>query len=319
MPRSRNRKRPKSRGRRRSAPAVQRVIAEDLGNRHVLDTSAWNHLLDDTDRDGLVGALREIPVLPTALSIEELCATPDDGRRRALLLLVKAVGGRYRPLAPPNQLIIRACQGYAKRDAHLTLNDGDDSEGAWIAINDPALVDAEAQRLARQSNESRESSFRNMNEGLRGSLQALFSDGLSRPRSIGALIRHYNGSDDFLYHVVNPIYERAVGRPLPSNEIRQLIASLPHWPLFLVGYGCAIYQRAVQAEGFSHKSNPGNLDLWSATYLPSCNVFVTGDKRQRRALKVLNQYNSRQTQILSYKEWRTRLRAGDCHEPNAPQ
>ena len=47
--------------------------------------------------------------------------------------------------------------------------------------------------------------------------------------------------------------------------------------MFLMGYACAIYQRAVQSQGYGHKSNPGHLDLWSATYLPICDVFVTRD------------------------------------------
>ena len=77
--------------------------------------------------------------------------------------------------------------------------------------------------------------------------------------------------------------------------------------MFLMGYACAIYQRAVREEGFSHKRNPGNLDLWSAWYLASCECFVTDDKRQRRTLKVINNVSARPARILSYDEWSERL------------
>ena len=79
--------------------------------------------------------------------------------------------------------------------------------------------------------------------------------------------------------------------------------------MFLMGYACAIYQRAVQVQGYG-KRNPGHLDLWSATYLPICDVFVTRDKRQRRALKILNKANPRPPQILCYAQWRQSLIAG---------
>jgi hypothetical protein len=78
--------------------------------------------------------------------------------------------------------------------------------------------------------------------------------------------------------------------------------------MFLIGYACAIYQRAVKRQGFGHKHNPGHLDLWSATYLPSCEIFITHDKRQRRALKIINRMNGRPARIVSYREWRGTLR-----------
>jgi|HubBroStandDraft_4_1064222.scaffolds.fasta_scaffold61437_3 hypothetical protein len=126
--------------------------------------------------------------------------------------------------------------------------------------------------------------------------------------NIGHHQPHCNAaSDDFLYESVNPLYERAVGKPLPSAELWPLIRSVPYWPMFLMAYGCAIYQRAVKERGYGHKKNPGHLDLWSASYLPDCETFITEDRRQRRALKILNRANPRPARIVSYKEWRDRL------------
>ena len=309
MPKSRHRKTRKRKAPkpRRASGAARYVMAGDLRDKQILDTSAWKALFDDPRRDDLLEILQTKIVIPTTLAISEISATPDPERRHALIRLVKAGGRDNRPLAMPNQLMILACKGYARRDKAITLNDGGEAEGAWIALNDPSLVDAEGQRLTREFNEERENIFRNWNERLRIDLQALFDKGIERPRSMAALIRHYNRNDDFLYGVVNPIYERAVGRALPRRELRALFDSLPHWRMFLMGYACAIYQRAVREEGFSHKRNPGNLDLWSATYLASCECFVTDDKRQRRTLKVINNVSARPARILSYDEWSERL------------
>ncbi|MDR3717851.1 MAG: hypothetical protein P4K98_03560 [Bryobacteraceae bacterium] len=283
------------------------VMARDVQGKHILDTSAWNKLFDDLKRDQLLQKLRTTVVVPTTLAICELAATKDPERRQALVRLVKTVGRNNRPLLMPNQLMIFACRGYARRDPVLTLNGGGEAEGAWFALNNPALLDAEARRLTLKFNTERETIFRRCNEGLRKALQANFSNGVERPHSMSALIRHFGRNDDLIYDFVNSIYERAVGRALPRDELRPLINSLPHWPMFLMSYVCAIYQRAVQEQGFGHNSNPGNLDLWSATYLPSCETFITHDTRQRRALKVINRNSARPARILPYMEWREKL------------
>ncbi len=282
-------------------------MAGDVSNKHVLDTNARNDLFDDPVRDYLLEVLRTTVVLPTTLAISELAATEDAERRHALLRLVKSVGHDNRPLAMPNELMILACQGYARRDSALTLNGGGDAEDAWNALKYPDHVDAEAQRLALEFNQERETIFRKWNEGLRNVLQRDFRGGVEQPRSMSALIRHYSRNDDFLYEVVNLIYEPAVGTALPRNELRRLLSSLPYWPMFLMGYACAFYQRAVRDEGFGYKRNPGYLDLWSATYLPACDVFITSDRRMRRVLRVINGGNGRPARIISYNEWKQKL------------
>lgn len=279
-------------------------MASDIPNKHILDTSAWNHLIDDPDLHLILENLCSVAIVPTALAIAEIGATEDPERRLALLRLIKTVGKDNRPLATPNQLIIAACRGYVRRDRSLTLNAGNDAEGAWIALNKPELADGAAQCVALEFNKERENILREFTEGLRRALKAVFENGVERPRSMGSLIRHYAKNDDFLYEVVNPIYERAVGQPLVRSELWSLLNSLPHWRMFLMGYACAIYQRAVKQQGFGHGNNPGHLDLWSATYLPSCDVFVTADKRQRRALRILNEGSARPASIKSYREWR---------------
>jgi hypothetical protein len=283
------------------------IMATQLENKHLLDTSAWNALFEDPERGEMIEALETTVILPTTLAVTELAATENGDRRQALIRLVKSIGKDNRPLATPNQLIIFACQGYARRDRDFTLNGGDEANGAWNAINQPNVIDAAAQRLILEFNKDRENVFRDWNEGLRPLLQRDFGLGASRPRSLSGLIRHYSRNEDFLYEAVNPIYERAVGSRLPRAELWSLLKSVPHWRMFLIGYACAIYQRAIKEEGFGHKRNPGHLDLWSATYLPFCEVFITNDKRQRRALKILNRVNSRPARIVSFTEWKKRL------------
>jgi predicted nucleic acid-binding protein len=123
-------------------------MSSQLANKHILDTSAWNALFDDEKREDLVKILRRKVILPTSVAITELAAIEDSARRISILQLVKVLGRDNRPLATPNEIIIMACQGYSRRDAQITLNAGNDAEGAWIALNKPELVDDAAQRFS---------------------------------------------------------------------------------------------------------------------------------------------------------------------------
>jgi hypothetical protein len=286
------------------------MLVADFRDKHILDTSAWNALYDDCEKEIVIEAAFGKTILPTCVAIIEVAAIENNIRRIDILRLMKRLGRDNRPIATPNQLIVMACEGYSKRASVLNITGGADAEGAWIALNKPELVNNVVQQTALKFNAEREAVFRDFNEGLRCNLQPLFKDGTDRPRSMGVLIRHYARSDEFLYEVVNPIYRRATGTALPHGELHPLLNSIYIWPMFLIGYGCAIYQRAVQPQGYSHNKNPGHLDLWSAVYLPFCEVFVTEDKRQRRTLKVLNKANPRPGRIISYAEMRASLLAG---------
>jgi hypothetical protein len=283
------------------------VTSKNLKDKHILDTSAWNALFDDPLKDIFIKIFKTKTIIPTALNVSEIAAEPNQERRYSLLRFVKTACRDIRPLAIPNQLIILACQGYARRDPYLTLCGGSDAEGSWIALNDPALVDAEGQRMALEFNQEREKVFRQTYEQLRNDFNNIFKSGVERPPSLNALIQHYCKNEDFLYEMVNPIYKRAVGDDLPRNEIRQLLNSLPHWGMFLKACACGIYQRAVLEHGFGNRRNPGILDLWSGIYLPSCEVFVTNDKGQAQALRELNNGYMDPAQIFYYPEWKKRI------------
>jgi hypothetical protein len=117
-------------------------VARDVPEKHILDTSAWNALFDDAEREGIIDILRTKTILPTRVAISEVAAIEE--RRLALLRLVKALGRDNRPLATPNQLIILGCQGYARR-AHL-LDFGMQLSGLLLAAGAQMLQYSEVPR-----------------------------------------------------------------------------------------------------------------------------------------------------------------------------
>jgi len=156
-------------------------MTRDVVDQYILDTSAWNHLFDDPNREQIVEGMRFKAVIPTSLVIAETAAIEDRGRRLALLRLVKTAGKDNRPLSTPNQLIIAACQGYARRDPTLTLNSGNEADGAWRALNKSELADGAAQRAALEFNKEREGVFRDFKAALRKHLRPSSKMGSSAP------------------------------------------------------------------------------------------------------------------------------------------
>ena len=89
MPRTRHRKHRKDhRPQDRPGSPARYIMAGDLQDKHILDTSAWNALLDDPRQDALLEILRTKVVIPTTLAISEIAATPGSERRHALLISV---------------------------------------------------------------------------------------------------------------------------------------------------------------------------------------------------------------------------------------
>src|SRR5262249_40842225 len=101
MPRSRIKHPKRKHSRRKRSPRARSigryVQARDVPEKHILDTSAWNGLLDDPKRDDLLAVLRTMVIIPTAIAISEIAAIQNTERRHALLRLVKTVGQDNRP------------------------------------------------------------------------------------------------------------------------------------------------------------------------------------------------------------------------------
>jgi hypothetical protein len=82
----------------------------------------------------------------------------------------------------------------------------------------------------------------------------------------------------------------------------------PAWPLYFLGYAYAVYRRAIQERDFSERRNAGAIDLGQAVYLTMCDRFITNDRAQYRALRLLNAVNTKgRARVLSYDSFRGRL------------
>ena len=273
---------------------------------YCFDTSALNHLHDDTEVANLTtGLIVTNTVWITALNVIEVGITEDAERRNSLLQLQRKLTDNRRPLQIPNRLIRERAAAYAARLDRADLSVGEE-DGVWIALSNPQLIDEVLRQELYGWKKELENDFRQAHENARPDFQQLFDSGVGRPRTAASLLRHYIGNEDFLFELTSGIYEEVTGVKLQREELFQFFRAVPQWPFFFLGWAYAVYARAIRQEKFGRK-NAGNIDLWCATYLPSCDVFITEDFAQYKALRLINTFNQRRTKVLLYSRLRQRL------------
>jgi hypothetical protein len=138
----------------------------------------------------------------------------------------------------------------------------------------------------------------------------------SRPRSVAHLLRTFRNKESGpLYEFVKTLYKKQTGQHLSIDAMWRLFEAAPFWPLYLAGWAHEMFKRAIRESKYGPKGKPGALDLWCAVYLPICDVFVTNDKGQYHAIRVLNVLSKRlppgsfsaRTQVLRYARFREEL------------
>jgi len=276
---------------------------------YCLDTSGINRLFDDPERDVIVKAMLAVASFRiSAYNVLEAAKTAEDGRRTGLIALMKQLAQGKRPLDRPNTILLTYAMAHARHASSVEVNRDDNLEGVWIAINEPHLVDEEARTEVLEWAKELEKDFDHVTGADRDAFQNLFSQNPSaQPKSIASTIRHFLSKRYECKSLVTEIYERQVGKTLTDADYQDLVRE-PVWPLYLLGYAFGVHKRSIESKGFSPRRNAGAVDLAQAVYLTMCDRFVTNDKAQYRALRLLNTFNTkRRTEVLQYDTFRSRL------------
>jgi len=276
---------------------------------YCLDTSAINRLLDDSERESIIKALTSIGSFRiTAYNVIEAAKTKCKDRRCRLIELMNRLANGKRPLDRPNTILLSYAQAHADGASIAPVNTDDQLEGLWIALHQPDLVDEEARQELIEWVAGWEGDFSKVVAGDRDQFQALFQKVSSeRPKTIAATLRAYLNARDKCRSLINDVYQRQTQNPLTDSAYQVLVRE-PAWALYFVGYAYAVHKRAIQEHKFQERRNAGAIDLGQAVYLTMCDRFITNDRAQYRAIRLLNVLNTkRKTQVLLYDNFRDRL------------
>lgn len=274
------------------------------------DTSAINRLLDDPDSNSLVsGITAALSTRISAFNVLEAAQTVSQSRRHALIGPMKRLAKRTRPLDFPAMILAGAARAHAAGESSMVVNAHRDLEGVWRALNGPQFVDDSARREAADWAREWMRDFESTVAGDREEFQRVRRlQPPDWPQTLSATIRSYLEPIDAIYEAFGlPFYRAHTGKVLTLEDFAALIRE-PIWPLYYVAYTYALHQRSIQSENYSAKRNAGVLDLTQSVYLSMCDKFVTNDRAQLRALRVINVFNTkRATEVLSFDTFRRRL------------
>jgi len=276
---------------------------------YCFDTSAINRLLDDPEREPMIKAILSVGSFRiTAYNVIEVAKTMDTNRRSRLIDLMRRLADGKRPLDRPNTILLAYADAHVARLSAAHVNTDENLEGLWIALNQPDLLDQEARDEVFAWAAGWEDDFSEVVFGDREQFQAIFQQApYERPKTTASTLRVYLSKKNQCRSLIGDVYERQTRKKLTDSGFEILVREAA-WPLYFLGYAYAVHQRAMQKENFSAKRNAGAIDLGQAVYLTLCDRFVTNDRAQYRALRLLNVMNTkRRTQVMSYDTFRSRL------------
>lgn len=280
------------------------------------DTSALNQLMDDLESDRLTAILlRDFDVWVTAINIIEIGKTTSPERREQLRAFEKRLAKKFEPLDMPNALAQRVCLAFHNQDKDITVTLGEANRQFWAAMSVPNSVDEQGRLALKQWVNALESAAARVGALVRPELDRIFAGNpAERPKTPKQLLRIYMGLRWMVrYGVTAEIYKRATGYVLPLSQLDSFLTAKPSiWPLLFGAEAYSFYYKIVWESGNGSRNRANKLDLWSAVYLPFCDVFVTHDTKkggQLRALRLLNVFNSRRprTHVVHWPKFREAL------------
>lgn len=275
---------------------------------YCFDTSAINRLLDDTERDPIIAALLcSGSIRVTAYNVIEAAKTTDSQKRSDLIKLLHQLSNSKRPLDRPNTILLTHAKAHSIRAANMPINEDDNLEGLWVALNQPELIEQDDIDELIDFAKQLEDDFSEFATGDREKFQALFTKSPSQlPKTTATTLRLFLKNKDKCRPIVNDVYKRCTHKLLSDSEYEILVQE-PLWPLYFLSHAYAVHRRGIQQQKYS-KKNASAIDLFQAVYLTLCDRFVTDDKAQYKGLRLLNVFNTtRRTQVLKYDTFRNRL------------
>lgn len=254
----------------------------------IFDTSGINRLADEADSAGCVKRVREkFRVRLSFLSYQEVIATLDESRRRELGSICRKLVRGGEALYPHHEIFARLAGEHAARSRSSSPGLFD-----WRAVRvrfDEFEQDVSKGSILKRDCVSAEARQYNQEIecGLRGVWKEAadkFQSCLSHPPAIDELFRNATVSGGPLWGLAADAYFIPTRVSLAREEAKLFASQCPPVRAFL--YSTIIHQRVwgFPGVGADRPYKAGVLDVFSAIYLPYCDLFVTADEGQRGAL-----------------------------------
>lgn len=271
------------------------------------DTSAVNELADDPLRDILVLGIQSMGMVEaTAVNLVEIADNTSASRLKALLNCLHLLAEGRTPLTLPDRLLGNFARAFRAGADRVTVRVADDVPNLGALLLAPDELDPRVLESWRLWRTNLEAEFREGHRRAWPDFQRFRAGGGALPRSAPRTLREHASDQAFVLEVANWLFEKSTGSILSASDLQPFFATAPCFPLFLLGWSYGSYRMALQASHYGRK-NAGAFDLFSAAYLPFCDRFVTHDKAQYRALRLIARFAPNRPRVQLWVHFRRSL------------
>ena len=274
------------------------------------DTSGLNHLARDPECPALLAGITAgyFPRI-TSTNLEEIAATTKAGQKRQLLDVCQGLQAKGECIMAYQDIIsgmIRYFDGASHFDWRYLPIRFREAEREIVRREitcDPELAEQQDAELKHE-----DKVFTGIFTDARPYFEEIFQHQGERLASYETLIEALQtGKDGAFWAIAADLYMRASGKEVDDRTIRNFVDACPPFKALLLAIFVAQYEYSIRDLRVGTSLRAGRVDLYCATYVPYCDLFVTADERQYNALAEIVSVGKLTTEIVLYKNFRERL------------
>jgi hypothetical protein len=278
------------------------------------DTSGINRLIDPRVEPAITLAAVQsaFHVRLTGTSIDEIIADPESLRRTSQLDVCRTLMRDGDVLLPFHELLrnhIVAFEGGRAYDWRTVPFEASDyrREVALREITTDALSEEQLQHAVATAEE-----FETIYTDAWPHFDAIFERYPDHERpSVEDVLEAFQQPGGSFWEMAARLYERARGHRPDEGAMRKFVDLCPPFRTILYAMVLAQHDRVIAEKTDRERAKlAGRVDVFSATFLPYCAIFVSDDRDQQRFLRKVVELSGLTTEILWFNTFLDRIGVG---------
>lgn len=282
-------------------------MATDQQSILTLDTSAINHLADDTDCEALIAGLRNgFHHRLSFTSVSEVLATENCWRRRKLLAVCRRLLESGDCLDPQHEIVrkmvarFESSPSFDWREVYVRFPQAE----IEIARREDFSDDEAAQE--REDARANNKVFVGVYDNAKPAFDRLIAAGTEKvPVSVSELVTRLQLRGGAFWTLAADLYARVATKPVDETTIRRFVVRCDPFRALMIALVAAQYERCVRPPHARPSLRSGRNDTFMAVCLPYCHQFVTDDLPQLACYREVVSVGNLDVTVSSYEEFRS--------------
>jgi hypothetical protein len=248
----------------------------------------------------------------TGTSVDEIIADPEPSRRTRQLDVCKTLMHDGDVLLPFHELLrnhIVAFERGRAYDWRAVPFEASDyrREIALREITTDSLSEEQLQHAVATSDE-----FETIYADARPHFDAIFDRHSDHARpTVEEVLEAFQQPGGSFWEMAARLYERACGHCPDEDVVRRFVDLCPPFRTILSAMVLAQHDRVIGEKTDRQRARlAGRVDVYSATFLPYCAIFVSDDRDQQRFLRKVVELTGATTEVLWFNTFLDRIGVG---------